>query len=633
MLDLPEGMADLEQTPLQNVNHFFTYEPLQRHFRIRILWLHSGDWDSPIEADLSTLDLDALERHQAYEAISYAWGYSTGPRQRITCNGQALYITSSLFEALQVFRQPRGGEKRILWADGICINQHDTAERNHQVQLMRRIYTAASKVLIWLGHDDPVLIRAGFDLVCQIAGLQPPDYDQAEDEHGEAVKKSAVASRPQYIWRKDANSQPTTITSSQAVFDSHELKALCPLFDCTWFERLWTIQELALSRAAEVYWGLGQINFKLIGVAALHVLDHHQSTFLHYNAMNGLKRCCGMYNYWTSAWDEVTFFGLLVMTRRSKASEPRDKVFGILGLSAQDSDPEGSVFINPDYSLSVEEVYTAVARKILLVQKDIDLLAAVQHGCSLSETEFKHSWVPDWTKLSTNYLCNDRNTSRGSEPVVSLHKCEDCAFLSPESTVTVQGILIDTIKDIWTDEQFNWTRNPSERDFAHSLQTFIRATKDQYDEATLAYTLTGGYAADGYIIEHAEPHITSYRAFLEWDIDAYFTQGRSKQAPTSSEPEHIRAAYRYYANCKPTVQGRRPFTTRGGMLGLGPSALKETDVVVVLFGGSVPFILRRLKGQGHYRLVGECYVHDVMDGQAVDRWKKGEVQACDFHLV
>jgi hypothetical protein len=38
------------------------------------------------------------------------------------------------------------------------------------------------------------------------------------------------------------------------------------------------------------------------------------------------------------------------------------------------------------------------------------------------------------------------------------------------------------------------------------------------------------------------------------------------------------------------------------------------DILCIFLGGNVPFILRPL-GDGSYELVGEAYVHGVMDGE------------------
>ncbi len=35
----------------------------------------------------------------------------------------------------------------------------------------------------------------------------------------------------------------------------------------------------------------------------------------------------------------------------------------------------------------------------------------------------------------------------------------------------------------------------------------------------------------------------------------------------------------------------------------------------VLFGGEFPFLLRKTRRPGYYQLVGQCYVHGIMEGQ------------------
>jgi hypothetical protein len=64
------------------------------------------------------------------------------------------------------------------------------------------------------------------------------------------------------------------------------------------------------------------------------------------------------------------------------------------------------------------------------------------------------------------------------------------------------------------------------------------------------------------------------------------------------------------------VWNRKFFTTaNGNFFGLGPDGLQSGDVVAVLYGCSVPVVLRAVEQR--YKLVGECYVHGLMDGQAI----------------
>jgi hypothetical protein len=135
------------------------YEPLPTPRHIRLLRLAPGNSNAPIRCSLVQVSLDS---RPSYEAISYAWGDSTD-RVQITCHNKTIAITRNLHEALLVFRHPL--ETRDLWADAICINQQDTTERSAQVQLMARIYSEASKVLLWLGKEEPEIVHAAFDFI------------------------------------------------------------------------------------------------------------------------------------------------------------------------------------------------------------------------------------------------------------------------------------------------------------------------------------------------------------------------------------------------------------------------------------------------------------------------------------
>lgn len=120
------------------------YQPLPNGF-IRLLKLKPGNNDIHF-----TLDTVRLADHPEYEAISYCWGEATDTRV-VYCEGIPLNVTVSLYTALRHLRLP--DKTRILWADAVCINQHDIAEKNTQVQLMSQIYSQPTKVLIWLGED------------------------------------------------------------------------------------------------------------------------------------------------------------------------------------------------------------------------------------------------------------------------------------------------------------------------------------------------------------------------------------------------------------------------------------------------------------------------------------------------
>ncbi|KAI9651286.1 hypothetical protein NHQ30_001324 [Ciborinia camelliae] len=72
----------------------------------------------------------------------------------------------------------------------------------------------------------------------------------------------------------------------------------------------------------------------------------------------------------------------------------------------------------------------------------------------------------------------------------------------------------------------------------------------------------------------------------------------------------------------------------------GPTHVRDGDLVVVLFGSIVPFLLRKTRvnyvqiepGKG-YNLVGECYVEGIMSGEIVTEYQAGRRQGQEFWLV
>lgn len=73
------------------------------------------------------------------------------------------------------------------------------------------------------------------------------------------------------------------------------------------------------------------------------------------------------------------------------------------------------------------------------------------------------------------------------------------------------------------------------------------------------------------------------------------------------------------------------FRLSNGMLGMGPASIDPGDSVVVLFGSRVPFILRR--DENGYRLISDCYVHGIMDGEAYHNFENGKLREETFIIL
>jgi hypothetical protein len=70
----------------------------------------------------------------------------------------------------------------------------------------------------------------------------------------------------------------------------------------------------------------------------------------------------------------------------------------------------------------------------------------------------------------------------------------------------------------------------------------------------------------------------------------------------------------YFTILRGTATLRRGFVPSLGYLGLGPADTREGDIIAILFGADVPFILRKLPN-GQYQVIGEAYAHGIMDGE------------------
>jgi hypothetical protein len=88
-----------------------------------------------------------------YIALSYAWGDQKAFRSIIISKNRTIRVGKNLWDFL--YQESSTCTKtKLFWIDALCINQSDIHERNHQVNLMKEIYTQASEVYVWLGDKS-----------------------------------------------------------------------------------------------------------------------------------------------------------------------------------------------------------------------------------------------------------------------------------------------------------------------------------------------------------------------------------------------------------------------------------------------------------------------------------------------
>lgn len=205
------------------------YQPLPRGHFTRVLVLEPGIGNQMIFGKLEVIDIDD---NPDFEAISYVWG-SRKKQRTIFCNKVAIKITQNLYEALRRIRNP--SEQRTVWADAICINQNDVAERGHQVAFMGHLYSRAQRVLIHIAGNDEGHAACAASLVADVDTMVH-------------ITLKDIGPGFDHFPRTDSKIKRVAMEDSRWF-------SLGVLNDQPWFSRGWVIQEAGLAQDASIIRG------------------------------------------------------------------------------------------------------------------------------------------------------------------------------------------------------------------------------------------------------------------------------------------------------------------------------------------------------------------------------------------
>ncbi|KAH6949197.1 hypothetical protein DER45DRAFT_624455 [Fusarium avenaceum] len=104
---------------------------------------------------------------------------------------------------------------------------------------------------------------------------------------------------------------------------------------------------------------------------------------------------------------------LLQLHRWLRAKDPRDKVYGCLGIS------ESTYDIEPDYTVSTVECYIRVAFNIITGSRSLDVFSALRRPCCIeANLSGLLSWVPDWSYDLSSVADEEKDPSSVNNPVI-----------------------------------------------------------------------------------------------------------------------------------------------------------------------------------------------------------------------
>lgn len=208
---------------------------------------------------------------------------------------------------------------------------------------MRRIYQNAHNVIIWLG---PSTRRIDY-LFSWMLRLENMVFCSKEERFiKEFIKVDPADSIVMWKYFWDLICQPwKTKTASNIVREGFQI-----LLGREWFHRIWVIQEAALAQSATISSGRNTISSQtFVMMPELLRISCNENVQARLEVMPGLLRK-------TSWWSGPECQNLSMLLRKfgkSKAKDPRDIIYALLGLS---KDASESDVLHPNYEISLQEV-------------------------------------------------------------------------------------------------------------------------------------------------------------------------------------------------------------------------------------------------------------------------------------
>ena len=614
------------QRPLADDYKPVDWNSLQPPKEFRLIELAPGSGTSPLSCRVTENTFQASDGR--YLALSYAWG-STELCKTIVCNGHLVRITKNLHSALRRFRSQTAALN--VWCDALCIKQGDDPaslqERAEQIPLMSRIFGSASRVLVDLGPDDGT-VSIALGLINAILKLPK-----------ELLKRTYSEANPADFFNLPPYTDPSW-------------SALGRLLSRSWFQRIWCVQEAVLARDIKVVFGDSSVSFQgLVSIAMVfmavlraaaryrtrfgwELLDSSRVT----NAISSLSAIHQKRQERLDAVDvmPVDLCELIRSTLNEQSTDRRDRVYALYGLVG--------AHVTEDLPVDYSEPVHQLSHRLSLY-----LIAHGNGAWALTHSGGVTGNCPSWSlDLSTlggkermDYL--SWTTDARGHSFVYAAGGPNSPVIRPDDggrRVKVHGTVVEGLFSMA--EAFHFPI-----DTMVGLEDGAKLTP----KLTMSYVLWLDYVVDwaaGFV--GLNPEALWRTLIADFDVFGY-TQGDPRTCHPVSEfgscfddlivwvrsiakarppidvesltPEELDGyrlppqGNRFWQAMVAPLLGRRLACVASGALALIPVAAEVTDVIAVLQGVPLPFLLR--PADDGYCVLGTCYVHGMMNGEALDR--------------
>lgn len=590
----------------------------------RILQLEAGRKDDKV---VCRFKQESIDSPPVYEAVSYLWGGNNEVQQTsleidLRDNQQPpkshrIFIRSNLHTALRSLRHP--SETRSFWIDALCINRSNVDETNRQVAMKRFIFYKAANLCFWLGDDPNYKIALNF--IPQILDLGGVDR-LVQDEN--VVEK----------WVAFVNLLKNNV-----------------------FGRLWLVQEVAIARNVTLHCGAPAIHYAdFVDAVTIFLSCRKHIALLFRNKKMNARELSDRKITMVERFIDVTT-NALRRIQNSDSSEsvqrllnleslvsdlsdlsstdPRDRIYSVLALAKDgptlfgidDSHDTLDETLRIDYGKTTLEVYQDFFIHVISYSSSLDIICR-RWASSVPEKDVS---LPTWIRpLQSNLqppfdsnVCE--RTDADSLVGIPDHKWYNAAKntqasfrIKPPSSPSipkslfVSGFKLDTISKLGPRASegiilYEW------------LQLGGCRISDETDTVPEPFWRT--------LVADRGPNGTNvpswyHRAFLYCLAESTPNGDINTNRLIAACEAGSSLVVEFLQRMQSVIWNRKFLVSKNNSwIGLAPMAAQEDDAVVVLRGCSVPVVLRKFtggRGENWWAMVGECYVHGIMDGEVME---------------
>ena len=409
------------------------------------------------------------------------------------------------------------------------------------------------------------------------------------------------------------------------------------MLSSAWFKRLWVVQEVLANEHVAFQWGSKSVPWEPVAELARMLFGHPLFVSFKRPSVSLLKRIQFIKRQPRQPLEDlVRDFSV------QRVRDPRDYVYGLLSLVGE-TEVE---CVSPSYEKSVEEVFTDFARVMIDIRRRKNMLNKVQ--LNVAKLCDIPSWAPDW-RLRPMTEDGGPREMRADSFNVSGSCPESWHFSESEKVLKIKGLKIDSISVRGAEGAFD---DDDKRFYPTSTLVFLQAHKamaescgcynEKSSDILLCRTMSRGTCdLDDRTVDRAVDVLHMYRSILQASpspkIDLIrldsgsllrtkrrlcIAWARAFMTFPSMPPKSPKRIFtiildRFADYFFRDLVGNRITKTRSGLLANVPGRSEAGDIVAIFYGWKTPFLLRPVeKG---YLLVGECYVHGIMNGEAIEK--------------